>query len=44
MPAKMHWKMMPALSSAAYILLTLLTNVSVEANSVDPDQTATGSV
>ena len=27
-------------SSAAYYLLTLLTSVSVEENSVDPDQTA----
>ena len=34
----MHFKMIK--SSAAY-LLTLLTNVSIEANSVDPDQTST---
>ena len=34
----MHLKMIK--SSAAY-LLTLLTNVTIEANSVDPDQTAT---
>ena len=41
----MHLKCCLLESSAANIYLTLLTTVSVEGNSVDPDQTApTGAV
>ena len=35
---KMHQKCHMLRSSDAFILLTLLTNAIVEANSVDPDQ------
>ena len=43
-PAKMHLKILFAFVICCIYLLALLTDVSVEANSFDPDQTApTGS-
>ena len=36
----MHLKMLSAEVSAANNCLTLLTNIRIEANRVDPDQTA----
>ena len=36
----MHLKMLSVQVICCIYLLTLLTNVSIEANSVDPDQTA----
>ena len=42
---KCIWECLQIKASAAYICLTLLSNWSIEANSVDPDQTApTGAV
>ena len=39
-PAKMHLKILSALVVCLIYFLTILTNLSEEANSVDPDQTA----
>ena len=44
-PTKMHLKSAVFFSHLFYVFANILTNFSIEANSVDPDQTApTGAV